>query len=1181
MAVAQDYVAVAQQLYVSYFGRPADYFGLQNFSAQLAALNAPTTIEEVSAFVNANKTSALANLVNSFNSAPESVALYGTDTTQVGLSKFVEAIYLNVLGRAPDVDGWNYWIGEIASGRVTRAAAAVTITEGALKNTTPQGLLDAQTVKNKVAVATSFTAGLDQVAEINAYTGDAAAATARGLLANVNNTTNVVAYQSTVNETIANVVAGAIPGSSKTLTTAVETLIGTNGNDTFSAIIDSGTPANTTLNTLDSIDGGAGVDTLSILNVAGAFTALPAGVTLTNIENVSIRSAGAVTIAAVDAIAGISKLIVAQATTAAVNANATTAVEVSGVTAGGAIAIDGGSSQAVTSSGSAIVLGATTATTGAVAIIASNQAAATIAVDGGNGVSITTTGVNGAADITVGAATAAKGVVTVSATGAAATGTAAASLGAITITGGTKISAIQNATSDASKAATDIAAATTNVITEGAVSITGTTGTTEVVVQQTATTAGKDAVLAVAGSAETQVITFKAMTAGQTVTINGLVFTAAKALTAAEAAAAFAGVAAGSVQGNAVVGNGFYTGTFSGDYSFGAASGATVTLTAETKSAVSTFAQAASGTALTVVGTAGVTEVKAVTGALAVAAGAVTIAEGTGKLATVTVDGYDATTIASNSLTALNLANSDAAVTVTNTTATNLALGLKNVGVDTAAAIGLGGVYTNLNVTTATADSKVNLTAGGVKTLTVGGTNALDLSGSTLGALTTLTVTGAAGVTAIASGATVTAVNTSASTGTSTIEIDGSKATYTGGAGVDVVTTTVAPTKAINLGAGNDVLKFAAGVTSATSTLNGGDGIDTIEFNNGVDAAAASGNNNLASKLVSFERVGVATFAANATVDLANLNNINYVVVGGSTGGVLTLDNLAANSTVELTGAFAAATGVTAILDDATGTADVLNVVLTNDADVSFGKLTAAGVETINVSATNTDTEASHVQTLEVVAAAAKSIVITGNADVDLTTGLSNAALTSIDGSALTGALTAGTSGAAAVTIRGGAGDDVLTTNGTGDTLIGGAGNDTLIVNGNLATLTGGAGVDTFNVAHATTNVNNYATITDIAVGDIIKFADTASTESFQAAKVVLGSTAVFQDYANAAIQANDRGAIAWFQVGGDTYIVEHASADASTSFVNGTDIVVKLTGLVDLSKASFSADHQTLVITA
>jgi S-layer protein len=132
-----------------------------------------------------------------------------------------------------------------------------------------------------------------------------------------------------------------------------------------------------------------------------------------------------------------------------------------------------------------------------------------------------------------------------------------------------------------------------------------------------------------------------------------------------------------------------------------------------------------------------------------------------------------------------------------------------------------------------------------------------------------------------------------------------------------------------------------------------------------------------------------------------------------------------------------------------------------------------------------------------------------------------------------------------------------------------------LVNNGSLNTLTGGAGADTFDAAFAVANVNSYASITDLAAGDKIMFAAGAAT--FQAAGITLAGTAVFQDFANAAINATNPGAVAWFQFGGDTYVIENVSDAAS--FLNGTDIIVKVVGLVDLSTASFSASADTLLI--
>jgi S-layer protein len=122
-----------------------------------------------------------------------------------------------------------------------------------------------------------------------------------------------------------------------------------------------------------------------------------------------------------------------------------------------------------------------------------------------------------------------------------------------------------------------------------------------------------------------------------------------------------------------------------------------------------------------------------------------------------------------------------------------------------------------------------------------------------------------------------------------------------------------------------------------------------------------------------------------------------------------------------------------------------------------------------------------------------------------------------------------------------------------------------------LTQLTGGAGSDTFVIGTAGANVNVYSTILDASAGDKIEFAN-QGVETFARTKLTLGSTAVFQDYANlaAAGDGSVNGAISWFQfTDGNTYVVMDRSAGAS--FNNGTDLIVKLAGLVDLSAASFS----------
>ena len=68
------------------------------------------------------------------------------------------------------------------------------------------------------------------------------------------------------------------------------------------------------------------------------------------------------------------------------------------------------------------------------------------------------------------------------------------------------------------------------------------------------------------------------------------------------------------------------------------------------------------------------------------------------------------------------------------------------------------------------------------------------------------------------------------------------------------------------------------------------------------------------------------------------------------------------------------------------------------------------------------------------------------------------------------------------------------------------------------------------------------------------------------ATQITLPSTAAFADYLNAASAADGstNSKVSWFQYLGNTYIVEDNAA--LTTFSNGVDSVIALTGLQDLS---------------
>jgi S-layer protein len=285
MATDVDYIPVVQQLYVSYFGRPADYYGLKNFTAQLAAISpeAPTDFNELSAAAQANPTGPIGTLVNSFNASAESVALYGTDNSQIGISKFVAAIYENVLNREADLDGLTFWVDAIMNGVLSRANAATAITQGAMANTTTQGLIDAQTVENKLAVATTFTDHLNTVSEINGFAGDAAAAAARDMLGNVDSETDPEAFVATIDSTIATISNNAEVKTSVNLTTNLDTLTGTSNIEIYNS-------SDATLTAADTINGAGGADVLNYTNSAAA-AAIPAA-SITNVETFNVRAVG-------------------------------------------------------------------------------------------------------------------------------------------------------------------------------------------------------------------------------------------------------------------------------------------------------------------------------------------------------------------------------------------------------------------------------------------------------------------------------------------------------------------------------------------------------------------------------------------------------------------------------------------------------------------------------------------------------------------------------------------------------------------------------------------------------------------------------------------------------------------------------------------------------------------------
>jgi len=868
--------AFLQQAYLAYFGRPADPSGLAFYAeASEAAVKA------------------------AFSASPESKAFFGS--LEIGAQ--INAIYQNLFNRDAEPAGLAYWAKEIGSGRLSLADAAMGILAGAQND-------DKTAVANKLAASDSFTTALNTTAEILGYAGAAAIAPARAYLKAVDATAaSLTAATTGVDASVANVVnAGAnVAGQTFTLTAAVDTITGTAGNDTINA-------EDTTLTALDVINGGAGNDVMNLLDLAGGST-IPSSATISSVETINVRAAGnvggnnALDFSASN-ITGLTNLNVTQAEDVNVKAAKTTAVSVTGATGDVVIA---GSGSAVVSS-STLDANVDVVSSGSISVTQTKLGTGEIFIDGGTDVTVNASG----ADVTVGmgikigntagntpasAADVPTGAVTINVASKATDGDASVLLQGIMVEGGSSVTITQSVTAGAdvaTKSNTNFSAA------QGNVAVTGTAKTTSVTVKQTAESAGASAVAAIAGVQQVDTVVFGALKETESVEVGGLIFTASKDLTAAEVAAAFANLSKGATQGAASAGNGVYSGVF-GDYSTG-----TVTTASGVSSVQATAATAATGnTAISVSDdlivnnalendltwdatvvtatnkTAGVTATSAVAGKLVIQAGAVAIngsITGTDVLSTVSLDAYGAqSTIASDALTTLTLANSANDITVTNTAAKTLALNLNNLVDGSAVSLdGGASTYTTLNITTSGKDSDVVLTAAAVEALTVAGDKALDLTGqgTTLSALKTVTVSGSAGLKLNASGSTVTAVSTAATTGNSTITVDADKATFTGGDGKDAVTLSATTVdKTVSLGGGDDSLTLASGTTAVVSTLSGGDGTDALAMD-AADAETLSANTLFEGKIDGFEKIKLGQVAAGdtVTVDLANLDGISYVI---------------------------------------------------------------------------------------------------------------------------------------------------------------------------------------------------------------------------------------------------------------------------------------------------------------
>ena len=286
--------AVINALYVTMYGRTADYNGFAHWASQAMWGSASTSTLTVATAKTSQATNAQAQaLADQFESSQSAyfTATYGG----LGDMDFIRALYLNLGGSnqvaATDLLYWKSILDNFSgdrgklAGEFTFQFLTVNLTE----STDTAAIGRQQTFLNKVLVSEDWVAQSQGKTFMNAALVTDAAFTAQmTILAGISSaisTREAATAQIDAAETaasLAGITGQAVVGTVFALTTAADTITGTNSTDTISGTIGSWSNS-------DDIHGGGGTDTFTV-RVSGA---LAPSVSAVEIFDITSRSAGA------------------------------------------------------------------------------------------------------------------------------------------------------------------------------------------------------------------------------------------------------------------------------------------------------------------------------------------------------------------------------------------------------------------------------------------------------------------------------------------------------------------------------------------------------------------------------------------------------------------------------------------------------------------------------------------------------------------------------------------------------------------------------------------------------------------------------------------------------------------------------------------------------------------------
>ncbi|OUS13750.1 hypothetical protein A9Q89_01895 [Gammaproteobacteria bacterium 53_120_T64] len=1128
-----------QELYIAYFGRPADPAGVAFYAEALDA--GTTTIEDIAA---------------SFGTSTEAAPIVALSTDD-----YLAAVYLQAFSRAYDtaVDG-TFWADAINSGATTKESAMIQILNGAQAN-------DALAVTNKVTVASTYTMGV--ITDGKSYTTPDIAA-AQAVLTPVTSDAATVTSGNTAAQAAVDDLSVAVDGTTFALTTAADAITGTADADLITGVSSALASANT-LDVTDTIDGGAGNDTFTA-DLVSNFTGFTTG-SMTNVENISLTNTSSiprtfdasgitgVTSYTINSAKGVSLSDLAATATVSVKNQASGNFSTAFATGAAELT---GTTDAMTLSLSNV--GTAASATGVTPVV--TEAAVTITANDIETLAIQATGTNvinlaGTASDLTGVTIAGSGSVKVTDVEATLTSfDASSATGAITadVTSATALTTVATGSGDDALTFGTGNAAANATLSGGAGTDTLTLSSGAKTVQYTQTGFETLALNAITGA-----LVFSGANVSDLTTVSSVATTAASVDLANMGASALtfksmgATVAAGAITSD-------HAGATTIDYSALAAS--VTAKTADVAKAVYTASSSAGALTLNAGEYVDVHSDSVVTAAVATS---LTVNVASGK---------------SSATTPVELTEFGGQVTVAKAASITVnATGKLDSAIITAAAA------TGATITNGETAGSLTLAAAALENLTVTTGNTLSFAGSTLTGVQVANVTASKGTTTLSDMNAIASL-TLAGTGTTAGSLSAVALGVLGNGttnAYDMNVTASGLKGGLTIGtmdaaAGSDITLTVDGVTGlvtqtgalgvnvqdVTISAVGTGGAVSLAVGNDIVAAgniAITGSSTGAFTTTALVATGTATVNLDGTVGAVNLAAI--------TGSAVTLDVSDTIGGVAAYGTITATTAATVALSTLQANTIVINAAAASTA------LTAAvtgGIDIDNVTITGTGNNTSITVTgnLDL----GTDVVVIDGSNATAAQAITFSGLTNYDGATVTGSGQIDTIvvGAGANSITGGVGADVITL---------GAGVDTLVRNGDGSTdgadtvsgFTVGTGGDiidlTTNVAQMaatdpTTGFNTTTTITDttafIAHGTTVTQGAAAT-----AAQATAGFTVGTFDVAGT---TNDAIYIAWDN-GTDTFIGELVSDAGDDGFTGDTlTLMLTLTGVADattLTAANFA----------